>query len=148
MAELAIFRMHAARFAATDATGALLAPGRWHSQGTRVLYAAEHVSLALLETLIHAGGRRLPPRALARIVIPAGMRVESAPPAVLNESASRKLGDQWVRSARTAVLRVPSIAVNGLEHNFVLNPAHPAFQEIRFEKSVSFTLDSRFITLS
>jgi len=145
MAETIVYRMHSASYAASDASGAMRAAGRWHSQGTRVVYAAEHVSLALLETLIHAGGHKLPPRSLTRIVIPSSLAIETS--AWLDEPASRAFGDAWVRSARTAILRVPSIAVNGLEHNFVLNPAHPSFPKIKFEKSHPFTLDSRFITL-
>jgi len=144
-AELTIYRMHSTAFAASDSTGAMRAPGRWHSQGTRVVYAAKHISLALLETLIHAGGRKLPPRSLTRITVPSAVAVEVSK--WLDEPASRAFGDAWVKSSRTAVLRVPSIAVNKLEDNFVLNPAHPDFQRIRFGKAESFTLDPRYITL-
>ena len=145
MPETIAYRMHSTAYAASDPSGAMRAAGRWHSQGTRVVYAAEHVSLALLETLLHAGGRKLPPRSLTRIVIPGGIPIAAS--VWLNEPDSRAFGDAWVRSARSPVLRVPSIAVNGLEHNFVFNPAHPSFPEIKFEKSRPFSLDSRFITL-
>jgi RES domain-containing protein len=146
MSDTTVFRMHASAYAASDSSGALRAAGRWHSQGTRVVYAAEHISLALLETLIHAGGRKLPPRSLTRIVVPTAVQIEAAD--WMDEPASRAFGDAWVRAARTAVLRVPSIAVNGLEHNFVPNPAHPSFARIRFEQTQTFTLDSRFIVLT
>jgi RES domain-containing protein len=145
MPETVVYRMHSASYAASDSSGAMRAAGRWHSQGTRVVYAAEHISLALLETLIHAGGRKLPPRSLTRIVIPTGVAIETSD--WLDEPASRTFGDAWARSTRSAVLRVPSIAVNRFEHNFVLNPAHPAFAKIQFEKSHAFDLDSRFIVL-
>ncbi len=145
MAETIVYRMHSTAYAASDPSGAMRAAGRWHSQGTRVIYTAEHISLALLETLIHAGGRKLPPRSLTRIIIPGSIAIETA--AWLDEPASRAFGDAWVRSARSAILRVPSIAVNGLEHNFVLNPAHPFFSKIKFEESEPFVLDARFIVL-
>jgi RES domain-containing protein len=145
MPETIAYRMHSAAFAASDSSGAMRAAGRWHSQGTRVVYAAEHISLALLETLIHAGGRKLPPRSLTRIVIPTGVVIEASE--WLDEPASRSFGDAWVRAARTAVLRVPSIAVNGFEHNFVFNPTHAAFSKIKFEKSQPFALNPRFIVL-
>jgi RES domain-containing protein len=145
MPETVVYRMHSASYAASDSAGAMRAPGRWHTQGTRVVYTAEHISLALLETLIHAGGRKLPPRALTRIVIPTGIAIEAAE--WMTEPASRAFGDAWVRTGRTAILRVPSIAVNGFEHNFVLNPAHPSFPKIRFEKSQPFALDPRYIVL-
>jgi RES domain-containing protein len=145
MAETIVYRMHSATYAASDTSGVLRAAGRWHSQGIRVIYTAEHISLALLETLIHAGGRKLPPRSLTRVIIPTGVAIEAVE--WMTEPASRAFGDAWVRSARTAVLRVPSIAVNRLEHNFVLNPAHPSFAKIKFERSQPFVLDSRFIVL-
>ncbi|ADV81132.1 RES family NAD+ phosphorylase [Terriglobus saanensis] len=144
-AEFTIYRMHSSAFAASDSTGAMRAPGRWHSQGTRVVYAAEHISLALLETLIHAGGRKLPPRSLTSITVPATVMVETSK--WLDDPASRAFGDLWVKSARTAILRVPSIAVNKLEDNFVLNPAHPDFHKIRFNKPEPFALDPRYLTL-
>lgn len=141
-----IYRMHAARFSATDTTGSLLAPGRWHSQGTRILYAAQHISLALLETLVHAGGTPMPPRSLTRMIVPATVKIETAK--WLDRPASQAFGDAWVRSGRTAVLRVPSIVVHQMEDNFVLNPAHPEFAKIRFEKPQSFPLDPRLVPFS
>src|SRR5580658_5971967 len=115
-----VFRMHGISHGVFDTTGAVLQPGRWHSGGTRVVYAAEHVSLAVLETLIHAGGRKIPPRAITRIHIPDILSVESAP--WMEMPDSQAFGDAWVTEARSAVLRVPSIAVNRMESNFVLNP--------------------------
>lgn len=137
-----IFRMHAVHHDAFDTTGAFLHAGRWHRLGTRVIYAAEHVSLAALETLIHAGGRKLPPRSLTRIHIPDTVAVEEARWMEMPESQS--WGDAWAREARTPVLRVPSIAVNRLESNFVLNPAHPGFGNIRRDPAEEFIFNPRF----
>jgi RES domain-containing protein len=138
--------MHAARYLAADPTGSMLAPGRWHSQGTRVIYAAQHISLAVLETVVHAAGRKLPPRSLTRITIPERVAVEEA--SWHDYPASRAFGDLWVREARTAILRVPSILTHRLEHNYVLNPSHPDFQKIRFAKPEVFELDPRFVLFS
>jgi RES domain-containing protein len=41
--------------------------------------------------------------------------------------ASRAFGDEWIRSLRTALLRVPSVITQGRENNLVLNAAHPQF---------------------
>lgn len=136
------FRMHGPAYDAFDSTGALLHAGRWHPAGTRVLYASEHASLAVLETLIHAGGRKLPPRSLTRITIPDDLVIESAK--WLDMPASQAFGETWVREARTAVLRVPSIAVNRLESNLVLNPAHPEFARITHAPAENFVFSPRF----
>ena len=137
-----VFRMHGISYKAFDTAGALLHPGRWHSRGTRVVYAAEHASLATLETLIHAGGRRIPPRAMTRIHFPEDLLIESAP--WIEMPASQTFGDAWVREGRSAVLRVPSIAVNWMESNFLLNPAHSDFPRIQHGIAERFHFDPRF----
>ena len=137
-----VFRMHGVSLRVFDTTGAFLYAGRWHSRGTRVVYTAEHLSLAVLETLIHAGGRKMPPRAVTRIRIPDLLSVESAP--WMEMPDSQAFGDAWVKEARSAVLRVPSIAVNRMESNFVLNPGHPEFPHIQHKAPQEFVFDPRF----
>jgi RES domain-containing protein len=142
---LIAYRMHGPAHDAFDATGAFLQPGRWHPAGTRVIYAAEHASLAVLETLIHAGGRKLPPRALTRIEIPDDVVVESM--GWLEMPASQAFGEAWVREARTAVLRVPSVAVNRMESNFVLNPAHRQFARFTHTSPQPYVFNPRFFAI-
>jgi RES domain-containing protein len=134
--------MHGVSYAVFDTEGAFLQPGRWHSRGTHMIYAAEHVSLAVLETLIHAGGRKLPPRAITQIRIPDNLPIESA--SWMEMPESQRFGDAWIFGARTAVLRVPSIAVNRLESNFVLNPRHPDFRLIQHGPAQEYIFDPRF----
>jgi RES domain-containing protein len=137
-----VFRMHAPIHLAFDTTGAFLHGGRWHSPGTRVIYTAQHASLAALETLIHAGGRKIPPRNIAQIEIPDTLAIESA--SWIDMPDSQRFGDLWVKEHRTAVLCVPSLAVHRIESNFVLNPAHPDFAQIRLSSSEPFPFDPRF----
>lgn len=139
---MVIFRMHGVLYDAFDTTGSFLHPARWHRVGTRVIYAAQHVSLAVLETLIHAGGRKIPPRSLTRIHIPDAVAVEDA--TWMEMPDSQNWGDAWAREMRTAVLRVPSVAVNRMESNFVLNPAHPDFAHIRRDPAEEFIFSPRF----
>ena len=139
---MVVFRMHGVSHDAFDTQGAFLQPGRWHSAGARVVYTAEHASLAVLETLIHAGGKKLPPRAMTRIQIPDDLPVESSP--WIDMPRSQAFGDAWVKEARTAVLRVPSIAVNRIESNLVLNPAHPDFARIVHDEAEEFVFNPRF----
>lgn len=135
---------------AFDGEGSRLHGGRWNSPGVPVVYVAETRALAALELL--AGLGSLP--ALSAYVLietrfeealvetletgnlPAGWRA-SPPPA-----ETQALGDVWVREARTAVLRVPSVLVPG-EFNYLLNPAHPEFTTIEVGEPVPFELDSR-----
>jgi len=56
--------------------------------------------------------------------------------------STMQLGDQWVAEARFAVLSVPS-AIVPAERNFLLNPAHPKFGQVRLHKPVEFSFDHR-----
>lgn len=58
--------------------GGLRAAGRWHSQGKRIIYLADHPSSALLEMLVHMDRDLIPSTCqLLRIDMPAGMKIEA-----------------------------------------------------------------------
>jgi RES domain-containing protein len=137
-----VFRMHHRGSAAFDTAGAALYGGRWHSRGIRVVYTAEHVSLAVLETVIHANGDEVPQRSITRIHIPDDLPVETAP--WVEFPLSQNYGDRWVANGKSAVLRVESIVVNRVELNFVINPLHPDFSRIKHEVPREFPFDPRF----
>jgi len=140
-----VYRMHRIGSDVFDTTGAVLFSGRWHLAGMRVVYAAEHASLAALETLIHTGGKPVPSKAITEIQIPEDMTVESSEWMEIGES--QRFGSDWVRSGRSAVLQVPSKAVNLMESNFLINPAHRDFGNIRAGQSREFAFDPRFFAL-
>jgi RES domain-containing protein len=137
-----VYRMHRPSSHAFDTTGAYLHEGRWHSAGTRLIYAAQHASLAVLESLVNAAGRKLSPRLITRIFFPDGCAVEQA--AWLDKPDSRRFGDAWVVERRTAILAVPSVVVNKMELNFLLNPAHPEFARFTCDPPEEFVFDPRF----
>ena len=137
-----VFRIHGAAYDVFDTTGTALYDGRWHTRGVRLVYAAEHISLAALEVLIHAGGKKLPPKVLTRIHLSEGIGMEDAP--LLDLAGSLAFGDRWLQQKRTAILRVSSVAVNGLELNFLLNPLHPEFRHIGRGRAEEFAFDGRF----
>jgi RES domain-containing protein len=136
-----VYRMHRISSSAFDTTGAFLYSGRWHSAGVRVVYAAQHVSLAALEILIHSSRRPVPDMLVTEIEIPDHTPIERSDWMELERS--RQFGDEWIRSGRGAVLRVPSKAVNGLEFNFLINPAHTDSRRIRQAVSHAFAFDRR-----
>jgi RES domain-containing protein len=117
------------RHEALDGEGGMRAAGRWHSRGRRIVYAAEHPALAILEVLVHLEIEpAAPPRgyALFEIEIPARLRVERAKIAsgmLDDESRTRALGDAWLARGATPLLRVPSAAAPHA-FNYLINPAH------------------------
>jgi len=133
---LRFYRIADARFGPADGEGARLYGGRWNSPGRAVIYACETYSGAMLEKLVHTGGRM--PRHQVCVVFeaPDALAVE-----VLAEEAiegwrsqdlrvARLAGDSWLDRGRTAVLKVPSM-VFPVEKNVVINPAHRDFRRIR-----------------
>jgi RES domain-containing protein len=61
-----------------------------------------------------------------------------------SEATTAEYGTLWAGSLRTAVLRVPSAAIRA-EHNYILNPLHPNFREIRFEAPDTEHIDHRLM---
>ena len=140
-----VYRMHRIGSGVFDTTGAFLFPGRWHFAGIRVVYAAEYASLAALETLIHTDGKPVPNKSLTEIHLPDSIVIESSE--WMEIGPTQRFGSDWARSGRTAVLRVPSKAVNMMESNFLINPAHREFGRIRSGPTTEFSFDSRFFGL-
>ncbi len=54
-----VFRISKKAFAEIDGNGGLFYPGRWHNIGQRVVYTAQHRSLAALESLVHLSNTEL-----------------------------------------------------------------------------------------
>jgi RES domain-containing protein len=106
--------------------------GRWNPAGTRIVYAASSLSLALLEALAHTPGG-LPRELVAvRIEAPDDLGVErvetTALPRTWRETPAptdlAARGGAWAAERRTPLLSVPS-AVVPAERNVLLNPEHP-----------------------
>ena len=130
--------------------GARIFEGRWNSAGARMVYCSEHLSLAALEILVHTqpvtirdkfrvfrvswGGKMMATIDLKEL--PKGWNAQ--PPS----SSSKNIGDEWVRSGRSAVLAVPSVIVPS-ERTFLLNPKHRDFSKIKIKDTGSFYLDPR-----
>lgn len=118
-----------------DATGSTIAPGRWNTPGSPVIYTAEHYSTALLEKLVHGSGRLPPNQHYVEITIPRGTRYEVfSPPALpgwdaMPATVSKAFGEAWCVERRSAILIVPSVVAR-LDSNILINPAHPDFAGI------------------
>jgi RES domain-containing protein len=135
--------------------GARLVGGRWNSAGFPVVYASEHLSLAVLEILVHAPtpDSRLVARSRASIVIPDDLIEEMKPKILPGDfgpltvySITQTFGDEWLRTRRSAALIVPS-AIVPVERNVLLNPMHPGFARIAWTKFEAIHLDTRLWTV-
>jgi RES domain-containing protein len=130
--------------------GARIFGGRWNSPGVRVIYCSEQLSLATLEILVHTLPVRLKDKfrafrirfdeallvSLTQTRLPNGW--DAQPPT----AASQAIGDEWIKSARSLALAVPSVLVP-LERTFLINPVHSDFAKLKIKDMGRFLLDPR-----
>lgn len=116
--------------------GGLYHDGRWHRKGTQILYTAEHLSLAKLETLAnspilpvgyYALTLEVPDNASVQRVIVSELPIGWAGLPYPPELAA--ISENWIREGEFWLLRVPS-AHSPTEYNYLLNPLHPEHQQL------------------
>jgi RES domain-containing protein len=151
-----VFRVLRAAYAGApfDGEGAYRYGGRWSSPGTRVAYASEHQSLAMLEYFVHLDPEDAPDdlvlatadvpdgvsrKRLQAADLPATWRKIPAPPELA------QIGDEFVKNAETCLLVVPSaLAVH--ENNWLINPQHVEFGRIVLNPAEPLRYDPRMFT--
>jgi RES domain-containing protein len=146
-----VWRLARSVYPVLDGEGARLYGGRWNAPGTPMVYAAESLSLAALELLVHLNPDRIPEDLVAYAIdIPDGLDTWRIDPGDLPDGWNRRaevpelrqLGEAWVQDAITAVLNVPS-AVIPEERNVLINPQHPEAPEVRVGRERPFSFDPR-----
>jgi RES domain-containing protein len=136
-----------------DARGSAPFPGRWNTKETPVIYAAETYSAAMLEKLASGNGRLPPNQHWIRITVPHGTSYEAVTKDHLpgwdtsEPSVSRAFGAQWVKTARSAILLVPSFVAR-IERNVVINPGHPEAGKITTSLAEPVWWDARLFQIS
>jgi len=151
-----VWRLCRAGHAALDGEGAFLYGGRWNSPGTRLVYTSRHLSLAILEILVHTGPDTLPDGLIKlEISIPEDIRREARAASDLPARRGRdtirdtirdtqSVGDRWVAVARSAALLLPS-AIVPEEENVLINPRHADAARIAVLSQAPLRLDPRLI---
>jgi RES domain-containing protein len=145
-----VYRVCRAIHAQLDGQGANQVGGRWNSSGRPVVYMAESISLAVLENLVHMSKVDFPVGYVTvSALIPAELTIlrEEDIKSDFPDAGPREVGDQWLASLASAVLRVRS-AVIPEEFNFLLNPRHPGFDQIVVEPPIPFVFDERLFLYS
>lgn len=118
--------------------------------GRPAVYVSSTLALATLELLVHLKDTRpfsayavfqvtIPDQLIDSVNVadlPSRWSASPAPPEL------QALGDAWITSERSAVLRVPSAVVR-VEFNYILNPKHPDFSKLVIGPQQAFELDER-----
>lgn len=136
-----------------DGRGGLYASGRWHTEGKPIVYLAENPAGALVEVLVHLelDPAHLPKSyRLLKAEAPEGLSVKTIAGIELpknwisDQIATRTVGDEWIASKGTVLLRVPSAIVPETS-NVLLNPEHAEAGRIQVLWSEEYPWDTRLL---
>ncbi|AYL98677.1 RES family NAD+ phosphorylase [Mucilaginibacter celer] len=144
-----IYRIALAKYA-----DKLIASGRaarWNPNEVDMIYTASSRSLACLENVVHRNQLGLiaafnvmtieaPDKLKITTLKLDDLRVDWSD---FNQMRYTQLiGENWIRERKTAILAVPSSIIEE-EFNYLLNPKHEDFGEIKLIRSVPFIFDQR-----
>jgi RES domain-containing protein len=136
-----VWRICRRPFADLTGEGARLYGGRWNSPGRPMIYAAETAALAVLEVRVHLDldWDVLPSDyVLVAINLPE-IQIEEL--TALPEDTV-EVGDAWLASRRSALLKVPS-AIVAESFNMLINCTHPDAATISTASIRPFVFDER-----
>ena len=148
-----IYRLCKEKYATLDGYGAFLYGGRWNSPGKPVVYAAENRALAALEFLVgmehHRGVGKL---VMLTIEIPEELKSETISQNKLPDEwrqfpapqSLAKLGNEWLQNGKSCLMIVPSVHVPE-EYNYLFNPRHADFAQIKVLEQKAFRFDDRLL---
>jgi RES domain-containing protein len=147
---MAVIRLHRKQRLASNYDGSLLYAGRWNPAGTPMLYASTSLALACLEILVHLSPRQTPADYVcskARFKPPDGAEAEYLAVTdfrgdLRDVDSTRRAGLTWATQRKSVGLLVPSVIIP-TEMNVLLNPLHPAFEELTWDDPEPFEFDRR-----
>jgi RES domain-containing protein len=148
-----VFRLSKAQYASDlTGTGAKLAGGRWNKAGVAVLYTSSSRALATVEVLVHVPAFYIPlDYVLSILWIPDNsIQVLDTKVLPLNWQELtpahdlQKLSNEWLNAQTHLVLRVPSAVVQG-EYNYLVNPYHIDFPQVKLLHQEPYRFDSRLL---
>ncbi len=137
--------------------GAQLVGGRWNQVGTPMLYCAQHISLACLETMAHLNAELLwMDRYLVRIEVPDGLAKHFTFPQHADlplrwhanpyEEKSSRFGTDWINEGKSLGIILPSSIIQ--EENIVcLNPLHPRYLDVKATVVRKWQYDERIVRI-
>ncbi len=140
---------HASR--AFDGSGARIAGGRWNKVGVSMIYTADSLALAFLETIVHLPKTDLIKKLFCHTSVRFDSRLvkslsldelpadwDALPPS----ESTQEIGSEWVESNASVILKVPSTIIP-VESNYLINPLHSDFMKLSIGNPIPFAFDPR-----
>lgn len=131
--------------------GAAIEGGRWNDQDVPCVYLGLTPAICCLETFVHAEGPPPMPLKITCFELPDDPSLFWQPDvadlpagwdALPSDRPSMDFGTRWLESKSHLGLIVPS-AVLPLELNLLINPMHPAINEVKVVDIYDFSYDPR-----
>lgn len=123
--------------------------GRWNSAGNRVIYAAESIPLAFLETMIRRQGTGFSDQfRILFIELPDKASISTVDEKDLDSNWRESVpicqaeGDMWYRDGRSLLLKVPS-SVMPYSFNYLINMQHPDSKLVKLKAITALMPDQR-----
>ncbi|TAL78266.1 MAG: RES domain-containing protein [Burkholderiaceae bacterium] len=141
----------AKRAADLSGKGAALDGGRWNDVDVPAVYMGLTPAICGLETFVHTSQY---PRLLLKIIRfelpedeelyfePAPEKLPVGWQAIPPDRPSMTFGTEWLLAGKHLGLIVPSVVLP-LERNIVINPKHPAIDQVRLDVQFDFMYDER-----
>lgn len=146
-----VFRITAVKYANDlSGRGAEKAGGRWNQRGYPVLYTCQSRALAAMELAVHITLSTIQKDyQILTIEIPE-TPVYIFPEDQLPQNwdqfpfpqSTQLIGTRWLSAEAYLIMKVPSVVIEG-DYNFLINPLHPSFRDIRIVDSKVFEFDTR-----
>lgn len=147
-----VYRVSRRKYAdSLSGMGAMLYGGRWNSRGHSAIYTAQNISLAKLEVTVHLDLDLIPnDYCLTTIKLKDDCLIKEVFKEALPKNwnlipssyHSQSFGDAFLNENKFFALKVPS-AIVPQEFNFILNPHHSAFKDIKITNIEEFYFDNR-----
>lgn len=131
--------------------GARLYGGRFNPVGTPVVYTAESLALAAVETLTTLPSyQALETYVYIRVDLPSEAKITKLSPDALTDgwderpssSTSQREGQAWIDAGDTIACAVPSVVIPH-SWNILLNPRHPVMDDLQIHEAEVFPVDER-----
>lgn len=144
-----VYRINSCKFINDiSGTGAARYGGRWNSKDIYVLYTSQSRALALLEAVVHLG--KIPDTGYCLATISVPDDIETFPADMLPEGWQdnpppdylKTIGDYFIKSKKHLALKIPSVIMME-EHNYLLNPAHSEFRNVKIIDTKPVKIDQR-----